>query len=225
MNWIHFTYIFANLITNSIHGWLTKDYIGGQVWSKYNIWHIALLPYLANYSLYPVMHVGLCLALFILYGESRVICTLIMLKLSWPSITINFGKLLLLKNVYLIYANWHLYCLLNYGLILTSKVKSYFFYLILFNIFFICFTTHKRWFSLQQSYLTLMGVSLTKRKHNKNNHKLYTIILYWIIVNKIWMYKVKFWVLREIWRLNLCCGIKMIISKHSHWDICKLTFY
>ncbi len=26
MNWFPFTYILDNLITNSIHGWLTKDY-------------------------------------------------------------------------------------------------------------------------------------------------------------------------------------------------------
>ncbi len=27
MNWFPFTYILANLITNSIHAWLTKDYV------------------------------------------------------------------------------------------------------------------------------------------------------------------------------------------------------
>ncbi len=31
---------------------------------------------LANYSLYQVMHTGLCLSLFILYSKSRVKCTL-----------------------------------------------------------------------------------------------------------------------------------------------------
>ncbi len=37
--------------------------------------------------LYPVMYTGLCLSLFILYGKSRVICTLTILKLTWPSRT------------------------------------------------------------------------------------------------------------------------------------------
>ncbi len=31
--------------------------------------------YLANYRLYAVMHLGLCLSLFMLYGKTRVICT------------------------------------------------------------------------------------------------------------------------------------------------------
>ncbi len=42
--------------------------------------------YLANYSLSPVIHAELCLSLFILYGESRVICTPTILKLTWPLI-------------------------------------------------------------------------------------------------------------------------------------------
>ncbi len=42
------------------------------------------LSYLTNYSCCPVMHAGLCLLLFILYGESRVICTPTILKLTWP---------------------------------------------------------------------------------------------------------------------------------------------
>ncbi len=38
-------------------------------------------------SLYPVMHTGLCLSLFIIYGKSRVICNLTSWKLTWSSTT------------------------------------------------------------------------------------------------------------------------------------------
>ncbi len=43
------------------------------------------VPYLANYSFYPVMHTVLCLPLFILYGKSRVIYTPTKSKQTWPS--------------------------------------------------------------------------------------------------------------------------------------------
>ncbi len=51
--------------------------------------------------------------------------------------------------------------------------------LLTIHLYYIIFpTTHKRWLTSQLSHLTLMEVSLTKRKKkiNKNNHKLYTII-------------------------------------------------
>ncbi len=48
---------------------------------KFKINTIMLSKYTVNHTwwiivFYPVMHAGLCLALYILYGESRVICTL-----------------------------------------------------------------------------------------------------------------------------------------------------
>ncbi len=43
-------------------------------------YHMTPLSYLANESLYPVMHHYL-----FLHGKSRVICTLNILKLTWPS--------------------------------------------------------------------------------------------------------------------------------------------
>ncbi len=35
------------------------------------------------------------------------------------------------------------------------------------------------------------GSLLDQKEYNKNNHELYSIILYFIIVTKLWMHKVR----------------------------------
>ncbi len=81
----HCHYTGMAMLTNMNLSWqaipVLSDYLSftakGVAWLD-----IVHLSYLANYSLYPVMHAGLCLSLFMLYGKSRVICTPTTLKLA-----------------------------------------------------------------------------------------------------------------------------------------------
>ncbi len=56
MNWCPFTYILDNLITNSIHAWLTKDYRSSGMYvvlQVSTIWHLSIPEfYIGNYILF-----------------------------------------------------------------------------------------------------------------------------------------------------------------------------
>ncbi len=75
MNWFPFTYILANLITNSIHAWLTKDYRSSCMYNV-DLNPLMLVVYIDRFVL-QVFNLSLINHHFVMQHKVHILTTLL----------------------------------------------------------------------------------------------------------------------------------------------------